>query len=80
MTVNPRLTLHCVFCNDWGQAEPHCAHGLEDGVNPGALYFAPSRAFTLEIGTRAAACLAQENLVGRAGREFYIELLARRAA
>lgn len=80
MTRNPRLSLHCVICKEWGQAEPHCAHGLEDGVNPGALYFAPSRTLTLEIGTRAAACLTQENLVGHAGRTFYVEQLGRRAA
>lgn len=80
MTRNPRLSLHCVICKEWGQAEPHCAHGLEDGVNPGALYFTPSRALTLEIGIRAAAYLTEENRVGRAGRTFYVETLARRAA
>lgn len=77
MTLNPRLSLHCVICIEWGQAEPHCAHGLEDGVNPGALYFAPSRSLTLEIGERAAGCLNEENRVGQAGR---LELVARRAA
>lgn len=80
MTINPRLKLQCVLCDWWGQAETHCAHGLEDGENPGALYFSAARVLTLEIGRRASSCLAQENLIGHDGRKFYIQLLARRAA
>ncbi len=84
MTLNLRLRQHCILCEDWGgetlQLEPNCAHGLENGENPGALYFAAARALTLEIGVRAAEALTTENLAGRAFNGEYFDRLFRRAA
>lgn len=75
VTANPRLRQVCVICVEWGQVEPNCAHGLEDGVNPGSLYFVPARVLTLEIGVRASAAAGEENRVGRADRGGYIARL-----
>lgn len=84
MTVNPRLNPRlrqtCVFCVEWGQSEPNCAHGLLDGDNPGALFFVPARVMTIEIGTRASIASTTENLVGENYRGQYFESLLRGAA
>lgn len=75
MTANPRLRQLCVICSEWGQIEPNCAHGLEDGVNPGSLYFVPARVMAIEIGARAAIASTTENLVGQTYRGEYIAQL-----
>lgn len=78
--MNPRLKQLCPLCVGWGQAEPNCAHGLEDGVNPGSLYFAPSRSLTLEVGVTVAKAITEENKVGRQNRADYVVRLAAHGA
>jgi len=76
--MNPRLRQTCRLCADWGQREPHCAHGLDDGNNPGALWFTPASVLTIELGVRASIALTDENRIGN-GAET-IALRTRRAA
>lgn len=78
--MNPRLKQKCVICVGWGQHEPNCAHGFDDGVNPGSLYFVPARVRTIEVGIRASKAITEENRIGHENRVEVVMRTARMSA
>jgi hypothetical protein len=69
----------CIFCADWGQADPNCGHYLESGTLTPAGYASRAWRNAHVLGGRAMRYAAAENSRGEWSKLDHIGRQARLA-